>query len=1089
MKTLLTDQAQRERFAGELDKNFSVIAAAGAGKTTAITERIARIADDADRARDWFPRLVVVTFTNRAADEMQQRARRCIFEKNVAPNVLAAFNRAFFGTIHSFCMKLLAGHGHHLGLPSRLDLIADDEELWSAFVQQTQSVGHSLSPENREALLRHVQLRDLMELGRRGRIPTRFEHRAMDCPKGIDFSLLRNHQAAASHHRVHALRNAVLDWADDYINGVDFLPLIECTVEGKFADKWQETFKEFSDWLSCCSLIVAAEVQSEYRRFRAERGVVTFDDQIALTLDLTRNETAISHIRDKDYIVILDEAQDTDPQQFEILLEITRPADARGRWLDDFQDPPRPGRFCMVGDFQQSIYGDRADLKQYQRIHKALVKSQSGDEINFSVTFRLDERQLDFVNESFRDILNGEGDQINFIKLNPRPDALPGQVVRLDITAENVDPKAPDPVKAQAEAEQLAQWVARTDLPNLRARAWDQVAILCPRKKWFAAIADALQDLGIESQIQSETDVQGDSPAHAWFTALLTIMTQPRCGFEIVGVLREIFGLSDHDLALFAEGHGGRFQIETPATSTGAVSEVLNLLVSLHSDIADKPLFAAVKKIVSATSLRERLQILPDDDFDDLDDELDVLIESAAAAEADGQTLEEFAELLRANFATEREARTPRPNAVQLITCQKAKGLEWDAVIVPLFSRRIHTDDDNFPRIVAVPHDQSAFVAFSKADVPGAKKEAIKKAQVWEMERLLYVALTRARHTLVLAGDRELFAKVDKTAPEASFTKWFRADLNELNESRVRQLETKADKCSRTKAHQSSQSKTAKDAELQILADVSLQQALSRADTFPRRMLPSSFSARSSAIESTDADKWKELENEFRATTVPSVATQYGIWWHEFVQQIRWREDAAAWDSSFRAALPDSPDRNRSKREWETLRKVISNGGDLAGQLRDHNHIVHAELPFLWRFDELRSLEGVIDLAIFGSDRKTCFIIDWKTNQIKPEKMDRLRAHYLPQLAAYWKAASEITKMEVSAAIYSTAAGELVRYDTDELGEQWKQIEKLPFDDLAAVVKPDADSADGDRTLQEAPAEVDRARLSRAATQLEFPDL
>src|SRR6266568_1785591 len=88
MKARPQDQAQRERFARELDKNFSVIAAAGAGKTTAITDRIVEIAQDPGRAREWFPRLAVMTFTNRAADEMQQRARQRIFEQNVSPSVL-----------------------------------------------------------------------------------------------------------------------------------------------------------------------------------------------------------------------------------------------------------------------------------------------------------------------------------------------------------------------------------------------------------------------------------------------------------------------------------------------------------------------------------------------------------------------------------------------------------------------------------------------------------------------------------------------------------------------------------------------------------------------------------------------------------------------------------------------------------------------------------------------------------------------------------------------------------------------------------------------------------------------------------------
>ena len=57
------------------------------------------------------------------------------------------------------------------------------------------------------------------------------------------------------------------------------------------------------------------------------------------------------------------------------------------------------GHFCMVGDFQQSIYGRRADLKQYLQIHQALLESGGAEELEFSVTFRLDQKQVDCVNK------------------------------------------------------------------------------------------------------------------------------------------------------------------------------------------------------------------------------------------------------------------------------------------------------------------------------------------------------------------------------------------------------------------------------------------------------------------------------------------------------------------------------------------------------------------------------------------------------------------------------------------------------------------------------------------------------------------
>src|SRR6266436_6674865 len=163
------DQPNRERFVSELDRNFSVVAAAGSGKTRAITDRIVQIAESKN-ARDRLLQLVVVAFTNRAADEMQQRARAEVLQAGVSLEVLAAFNRAFFGTIHAFCMRLLETYGHHLGLPPTFDVITDDDDVWNEFVQQQTTVGHGLSDENRWELLRHVQARSLMELGRRSNL-------------------------------------------------------------------------------------------------------------------------------------------------------------------------------------------------------------------------------------------------------------------------------------------------------------------------------------------------------------------------------------------------------------------------------------------------------------------------------------------------------------------------------------------------------------------------------------------------------------------------------------------------------------------------------------------------------------------------------------------------------------------------------------------------------------------------------------------------------------------------------------------------------------------------------------------------------
>ena len=134
-----------------------------------------------------------------------------------------------------------------------------------------------------------------------------------------------------------------------------------------------------------------------------------------------------------------------------------------------------------MGDFQQSIYREPADLVRYRELHDLLVEDRVAEELRFSVTFRLDQAQLDFVNSTFPEILNNCDGQVEFVRLRGRPDTLPGQVVRLDFGTE-VDLTTPELERAAQEARELAEWLCDMGLEKLRAESWREVAILSPRK-------------------------------------------------------------------------------------------------------------------------------------------------------------------------------------------------------------------------------------------------------------------------------------------------------------------------------------------------------------------------------------------------------------------------------------------------------------------------------------------------------------------------------------------------------------------------------------------------------------------------------
>src|SRR6266516_7264969 len=232
-------------------------------------------------------------------------------------------------------------------------------------------------------------------------------------------------------------------------------------------------------------------------------------------------------------------------------------------------------------------------------------------------------------------------------------------------------------------------------------------------------------------------------------------MTDPLNAYEIVGVLREIFGVSDHDLAIFSEAQKTRFHIDEVLPAAGKISSHLRTLAEIRQRAEGLALFDAVALIVEQTQLHQRLLLLPVTEFGDLARELDALLAQAAQAEADGMILEELAEHLRNDFATPRTVRfSADDNAIQLITSHKAKGSEWQAVIVPFLARDLRPPIQRYPHFVKPPATGELLIAFGREDKSKELKDAIERAQQQELERLLYVATTRARHAEVPAEVR-----------------------------------------------------------------------------------------------------------------------------------------------------------------------------------------------------------------------------------------------------------------------------------------------------------------------------------------------
>ncbi len=110
-----------------------VSAAAGAGKTAVLVERIIRMITDPDDPVD-IDSLLVVTFTNAAAAEMKERIASSLSEAlEKAPGCtdikrqMILINRAAITTIHSFCLEVIRDNFQHIGIDPDFR-IADETE-------------------------------------------------------------------------------------------------------------------------------------------------------------------------------------------------------------------------------------------------------------------------------------------------------------------------------------------------------------------------------------------------------------------------------------------------------------------------------------------------------------------------------------------------------------------------------------------------------------------------------------------------------------------------------------------------------------------------------------------------------------------------------------------------------------------------------------------------------------------------------------------------------------------------------------------------------------------------------------------------
>src|SRR5215471_21612041 len=150
MLSFLEQLNPEQRLAAETTEGpLLILAGAGTGKTRAITYRMANLISKGISAEH----ILAVTFTNKAAEEMQTRVSDLLLRADIPPE------RPWLSTFHSLCARLLRREAAAAGLPYNFAIFDDDDQL--AAVKLTMSrlgiSDETLTPRNVLSAISHAK--------------------------------------------------------------------------------------------------------------------------------------------------------------------------------------------------------------------------------------------------------------------------------------------------------------------------------------------------------------------------------------------------------------------------------------------------------------------------------------------------------------------------------------------------------------------------------------------------------------------------------------------------------------------------------------------------------------------------------------------------------------------------------------------------------------------------------------------------------------------------------------------------------------------------------------------------------------------
>ncbi|MFV0451721.1 MAG: UvrD-helicase domain-containing protein [Propioniciclava sp.] len=713
-----------------------IIAGAGTGKTTVMAARVVWLVGSGIVRPE---EVLGLTFTRKAAGELSARVRRALTTAGVVdddgldndgePRVL---------TYDAFAARLVSEHGIRIGVDADARLITGA----ARFRLASRAVASAAGPFQQLARLRPDSI--------------------VDKVMALDGEL--------SAHLVPS--GSLIDHTLDLIDEVEQAPL---TRAGSVYASLRRAATAAAERVELAGLV------DSYQRIKRSHQVVEFADQMAVAARLATDVPAVGRtLREQFRVVLLDEYQDTSSAQAALLGALFSGAAAAAG---------RGHAVTAVGDPCQAIYGWRgAAAANIIAFAEEFPRADGSPAARYALTVnrRSGTAILRAANRLAAPLRQDEElawDGIDTDLVAP-PGTPPG-----DITVATFDTWA-DEVTAIVD-----RIVAAHD--SGQVPRWAEIAVLCRRNSFVRAVYAALVDRDVPVEIVG-LDGLLQVPEVADVVAMLRVLADATANPDLVRILSgPRWAIGPADLAVLGRrarelvGERARDREMTTAEEIAAIvdettaarapslaeavaspgpgpytSEARTRLSSLAAELAslrrhaDAPVTEVVRRVITALGLEVECGLRGADGLRQLDA---FVAQVAGYADVDGDgSLAGLLAWIRAeeDHGVGLEQAVPTPvDSVKLLTIHKAKGLEWDLVVLPALADRIFPSQriggNWLTRSDVLPADlrgDAANVA-QLADVtdPATKEyETALRAEARRGDdRLAYVAVTRARKHLV----------------------------------------------------------------------------------------------------------------------------------------------------------------------------------------------------------------------------------------------------------------------------------------------------------------------------------------------------